>query len=1066
MRNLSELIGIIKGISFDGIINDKEVECLQNWVDKNRNLSYDKKQAVMIKLVDAALEDRVITDEERDQLLAYSEEYLKNDADENSSIYELNGIITGIISDGVVNADEVIKLKQWLDENSYAIRGHKPSEEILALVEEILEDGIVTEKEQEQLLKLLSARINDTQLKTKINHLKQLVRERKNIGLDLIDILDNEEAINEIHREAETKLGIALRSYSGILSKYEDREIVFISLCLIAMLEYDGNYYDHVADTYKSIYQKYKHQKIEGAIRNILAHYLIDDNTSRLINVALANAIVPARFLSAFFEFIFDIYKLNFGHDIPSDLFEEFRFVYDGLSDVMNSDSDDIQVNVTKKTYKLIQSTKRLITDRENIDAVIRLSVIIVKLIDKRFWGKAVKIFNPYLKEGYEEWEKTLIINKNGINRESDGRRSRWMARFELDGNDIYLVPPVHRVKSRYAFYKIMAIAKNGDEIICLDNRPEIREIIGGYQVSPKRIKLANPLGEIQYQLKAGGEIIYDSKDILYRNYIVFNEAGKELKNNFDYEGLVHVCSFDDGTHGAVYYRTKKYKLSVLKVVYGDLLSFGNEVFSFSSLTKPGVFGDKREYQFLMPEGTEDLLPVFSKVKFLVFEHENNVNNFIIAINQKYFRLEDFHCTKTVRQTSSKYVVDLDIRDPGIYALEVYALHSGSKKRVYNFHFGFDPEYKLTEAKIDSNHYALKVKSGLYNGTIDKEINIANYVDDWLKIIIGGQAYTYFLPLRLDIYRLKSSSWKSMSEDLWIEDIKQDTVLQVLGVYANSLSVISETGTEILEKVQGKVCGIYSEIPIGFLTSYKNINKYVVLLFQKDDETVNAVICYNQCYFDKKKTVIKYNPVDRKLMIIPVYYGKGNITLEVTDDSGEIVFKKSQVITEEPMEIGNLQSYVDYKVSFYYKPKGLVLGGKKELLSVRKAFYAWRDLVGYYVRLKSVHYEHKDGKAVNYKEHTFKNVYIFFQEKIAEDTFSGRFLIRKSNALVILKELDKIKIQICSDIINGEIELDITRLGKKLLFDINKNHIIKTAFNNKVTEVDSYTSEMKGVKRF
>ena len=561
MRNLSELIGIIKGISFDGIINDKEVECLQNWVDKNRNLSYDKKQSVMIKLVDAALEDRVITDEEREQLLAYSEDYLQNAADENSGIYELNGIITGIISDGVVNAEEVVKLKQWLDENSYAIRGHKPSEEILALVEEILKDGIVTEKEQEQLLNLLSARINDTQLKTKINHLKQLARERKNIGLDLIDILDNEEAINEIHREAENKLGIALRSYSGILSKYEDRDIVFISLCLIAMLEYDGNYYEHVANTYKNIYQKYSNQKIERVIRNILAYYVVDDNISRLINVALANAIVPARFLSAFFEFIFDIYKLNFGHDIPSNIFEEFQFVYDGLSDVMNSDSDEIQVNVTKKTYKLIQSTKRLITDRDNIDAVIRLSIIIVKLIDKRFWGKAIKIFNPYLREGYEEWEKSLVIDRKGIRRESDGFRSRWMPRFELDGNDIYLVPPVHRVKSRYAFYKIMAIVKNGDEIICLDNNPEIREIIGGYQVSPRPIKLVNPLGEVQYQLKAGGEIIYDSKDILYRNYIVFNEAGKELKNNFDHEGLVHVCACDDETRGTVYYRTKKYKL-------------------------------------------------------------------------------------------------------------------------------------------------------------------------------------------------------------------------------------------------------------------------------------------------------------------------------------------------------------------------------------------------------------------------------------------------------------------------------------------------------------------------
>ena len=121
---------------------------------------------------------------------------------------------------------------------------------------------LCTEKEQEQLLNLLSARINDTRLKTKINYIKQLVRERKNIGLDLIDIIDNEEAINEIHSKAEKQLAAALNSYSGIISRYADREIVFISLCLIAMLKYDGNYYDYVADTYKNIYRKYNYFNI------------------------------------------------------------------------------------------------------------------------------------------------------------------------------------------------------------------------------------------------------------------------------------------------------------------------------------------------------------------------------------------------------------------------------------------------------------------------------------------------------------------------------------------------------------------------------------------------------------------------------------------------------------------------------------------------------------------------------------------------------------------------------------------------------------------------------------
>ena len=35
MKNLDELSGIIKGINFDGIINEKEVNYLRCWNDQN-----------------------------------------------------------------------------------------------------------------------------------------------------------------------------------------------------------------------------------------------------------------------------------------------------------------------------------------------------------------------------------------------------------------------------------------------------------------------------------------------------------------------------------------------------------------------------------------------------------------------------------------------------------------------------------------------------------------------------------------------------------------------------------------------------------------------------------------------------------------------------------------------------------------------------------------------------------------------------------------------------------------------------------------------------------------------
>lgn len=52
MKNINELIGIIKGVNFDGVINDKEISHLQIWVNKNRTLAYESNQIKLIQLID------------------------------------------------------------------------------------------------------------------------------------------------------------------------------------------------------------------------------------------------------------------------------------------------------------------------------------------------------------------------------------------------------------------------------------------------------------------------------------------------------------------------------------------------------------------------------------------------------------------------------------------------------------------------------------------------------------------------------------------------------------------------------------------------------------------------------------------------------------------------------------------------------------------------------------------------------------------------------------------------------------------------------------------------------
>lgn len=541
MQNIHELIGIIKGINFDGIVNEAEIDELQTWLVRNRNLAYTSQQQKLISMIDSILEDGIIDDAERKQMLEYAGEYVSDYIDD-VSLYELNGIIRGIISDNVVNEEEIFHLREWIDENN-DIKDSKEFSKMYKLVKEILKDNIVTKDEQAQLLIELKGLIDNSKFEGKIRLLRRLAREKKNIGIELIDILDDERAINYIHESSKTTLKKILRSRTGFVG--DRKEDMFISLVLIALLNYDSNYYNSVEKIYDELYMRFPKQKIEGTIRSVINLYKTDDlseGRTRIINTVLKNAIVPQYYLPAFFEFIFDIYALNFECELPDDLEEEFQFVYEGLRKNLDTDDDELRVKATKKSYKLIKSTKMLVLS-ENIEALIRLSIIVVRLVDKYYWGLPLKVVNPYLKYGFEKWTDASKEKVRKTNKEKRvGLNSRAKLKFVLRGNNILLLTPVHRIKSNYTYSDIVVEVTNGNDIVFYNDIPDIRSIIGGYQISSTVICIDKPIGKLEYRIKTKDDIIYESKNMLYRKWLVFNDNGEEIKNNTDYEGNAFFC--------------------------------------------------------------------------------------------------------------------------------------------------------------------------------------------------------------------------------------------------------------------------------------------------------------------------------------------------------------------------------------------------------------------------------------------------------------------------------------------------------------------------------------------
>lgn len=1067
MRNINELIGIIKGINFDGVINDKEVVRLQSWVDRNRNIAYEQKQVELIKIVDAVLEDNIIDENEKEQLIKSAESFLDDTDEYSGRIYELNGIIEGIICDGEVNEAEVHNLNSWMEEYGDLIHENKQAQELHLIIDDILEDGVVTEEEQVQLLELLNTWINSAQFESKLEYLCRLVKERKNIGVDLIDILNNESAMAEIHRRAERQLIISLNSTNGLCP---NPEIIVVSLVLIAMLEYNGNYYSSVRLTYKTVYYRYSEQKVEGLIRSILGRYKKQKDSgtrSRIINVALENAIVPKNFLAAFFEFMFDIYKLNFEYDLPEDPYDDFAFVYDGLRTSMLSEGDDISINVTQKTYKLIASTKKLIVKEDGLDAVIKLSILIAKLIEKRFWNKEIKIFNPYLKAGFEGWEKQLkdlAPNNHSKKKYPKEFRSRWEPKYLLRDNCIFIVPPTHRIKAQYDYRKVAIEVTNAGNTIYFSKDFDIREIIGGYQINPPQIELELPLGRVRYKLKCGDETIYDSKDKLWRDFIVFNHDGQEVKNNTDYEGTAFFCYKPGDAEFNSITEKENYCIGYKNVKLGEAYRIGDDVINFSSLVKPGVFGELHKNCFVIID-RERRLSVYKDASVVVFEANNKSSKFEMKINGKPYKLSEMNCKATERNNITKYVVELGLEKSGFYTVEINQILDGKKCKILKEEFILDKELSFGSEFLDENRVALKVRSGIISKNINTEITIFEVEIGMINFKLGIHQCEYILPFDLGLYSIDDNEWVVATSDIWIDDISLESRMIVYDSRCDGALLYSENGDLSEDSIAIKDYGAYKEIQIGFMKSYQARNRYVTLVLTANGKRKYAILCYNRSVIDVEGTEILFVDNPKRVMVTPVFHGKNKVFFEMMDQKGEKVYTSKALISGQTETINCINSFEEYIIRFYEKTKALILQKNTLLHAVKRTFYAREDLKGRTFKISTAYFDKYIGNQCIEKEYHFNKMYLKITETRDDNYLEGLIIVKTMRGTWVLNNISPVEVEICSKVVDDTIDVYMTNCGDGLLMDFEKHGIMNSLNHPTAPDIFLYTLNLKEGKR-
>lgn len=163
--NINDLYGIVRGINYDGIINNYEIELLKRWIETNLKHKQYTLFNKIINQLQVILEDNYISEYEKIELTGMIQNInsskIYNEATLGMQV--LQGIMRGISCDEKIVLQEIEKLKTWLEKNNY-LSGIYPYDKVLLTVNNVLEDGTLTVEESQVLATVFNEILNPVSL--------------------------------------------------------------------------------------------------------------------------------------------------------------------------------------------------------------------------------------------------------------------------------------------------------------------------------------------------------------------------------------------------------------------------------------------------------------------------------------------------------------------------------------------------------------------------------------------------------------------------------------------------------------------------------------------------------------------------------------------------------------------------------------------------------------------------------------------------------------------------------------------------------------------------------------
>ena len=1046
LDGLNDVLNIVRQFPDDDNIDDVLLleinDSLNNLNIKNGIVGYD-----LSNLIKKYIKNNYIRKEDKLKIIRYIKAYIKRIKNSSSLI----NLVNNIIEKKLVTSEDKRKLREILDDKFIGTEFYT---KFVYFINNYLKEGVIEDNEILNLKTKFYYIFNGYNIDDRLKTIKKLINKNEIIGQELIKLIDDQDNIEYINNLAETELKNLIFRNKNIYDV--DYQMIYISLILIGLLNYDGNYYEHVAKTYRKLYASSVNKVvIENKIRQLITK--VDDKyvgDNRQTTELLKNAIVPKYYLPAFLDFIFDIYKYNFQYELPSDsedIKNELSFVYESIRDNLSLNDDNVSLKSVAKTYNLIKSTKYLINDLENINYLLDFSEIILRIIDNYYWQNKIENYdNSYFNYGFQNWKKADIKEKHKNNRKKCELHSRWQPQFVLESNKIFIRIPEHKIKEKYDYEKLKIEILNGNRIIYTKEVADVYEIIGGYRLPSVKLEITNPLENLEYRLLCDNEQIYSSGKILYRNYIMFDNEGKEIFNQHDHKGTVICCSKIIPEKFVFMFKNSYYSLGLLNVKIGDFIKINNEYFTFSTNWYSGIVGTNFEEICKIDDKAYEM---YKYVENFVFQTINVPENIMVLINNKRYHLDNLSFNKTTNINTNYYLVNYDFPS-GKNVIEILEKTEGKYKQMAKFSFILDPDFNYELEKLKDDEFKINI---FYLNNLYQEIFDLNK-DDINHIKINNEL-SLDIALNLEVYRYDKSSWKYFDKYLWLENLGFYSQLTTIGFEYDKV-VLRDEHNNIITTLMPTRKQNYIETKIGSLKNYGK-NKFLTLDFCYQNIVKKTLKCYCQIVIDKNNTRFWYDNNTNNFYGIVSYYGDKDLSLVVKNDKNEEICK-SKVKNKTKFLIENTVSFKRYQIVLLESQKNSLFSEMKAVYSVGVKYIATKDFVNHYFSIvRACCYSVKGLK----QERDLKNTYIEVTKQLDSHKFEGNLYVYNRKK-IYLNKLNPVIMEVLNEEENSII---VTINNKKdeeaLFYDPFSGTILNSLYDKNKILIDTYVIEIERSKK-